>query len=331
MSALPARVRDGALLAPTPLGAVRRTTTLTVTPDGDWNSGRTVWAIGRDLARTSDAAARTRHDVLLIDVDRAGLITASRDGQGAPAQLLGLRAQQGLRKAIAQIRSAQGDGDKSPLGAPGGLCDAMLDDVVGTLIASGYGRLHQGPLGPLPGFASRMSATCVGFSTMHRRGEEFDSDRYFTGKPRSIEFVSGDPLAWHNDPAMAPNTFRRRRMLQVQPGTGDTLAVAGYFRDTFATTDGVERVVHEYGVTATLSTPQFIVEKVEAHPGDLPLPACPLASRSASTLIGVGAADIDAAVRHLAGPGACTHLNDELRSLRLVPALADFRSARSHR
>lgn len=322
---------NGSVLAPTPPGAVRCTTTLTAIPHRDWASGQTVSAVGRHLLHTTDGIAHTRHDNLAVDVDQAGLILPRRNGRTVPEQLRGRPAQRGLRKAVAELRDSLEDNGESLMGPPGGLYDTLLDDVVGTTIASGYGRLQEGPAGPAPEFVGHMRRTCVGFSTMHRRGEEFDTTRYLDSKPLSVEFVSSDPLAWHADRAMTPNSFRRRRMLQVQPGHGSNFAVTGYFRDTFMSYEGVERVVHEYGVTANVSGPPFVVNALKALPGDLPLAYCPLAARSATALEGLGLAEIDGVVRReVAGPASCTHLNDELRSLRLVPALLDFRTARTH-
>lgn len=323
MTAVPG---GGVQLAPTPPGAVRRTTTIEMAPRGTWAAGQTLTAIGRDLARSHSDVVRTDHDELTFDIDPAGLI-APRGGRGVPEELWGRPAQHGLRKNVAQLRSAQRDGGDLLLGPQGGLYDSMLDDVVGTTLASGYGRLHEGMPGQADNFAARMSLTCVGFSTMHERGEEFNVQRFFEKKPLSIEFVPEDVLTWHEDRSMLPNSFRRRRMLQVAPTSDGVVGVTGYFRDTFMTPDGAERVVHEYGLHATVSGPTFILESIEAAPGDLPLDHCPLAARSALKLEGLCLSEVNEAVRRdIAGPAACTHLNDELRNLRLVPALLALRA-----
>lgn len=321
---------DGKQLGPTPPGAVRRTTTIVVAPRGEWAAGQTLTAVGRDLTRGHGDAVRTHHDKLTFDIDPAGLIVPRSGSRGVPEELWGRPAQQGLRKNVAQLRGAQRDGGEELLGPVDGLYDSMLDDVVGTMLASGYGRLHEGPRGQTDGFAARMSRSCIGFSTMHARGEEFDVQRYFETKPPSIEFVPPDVLAWHQDRPMLPRSFRRRRMLQVAPTPDGVVVVTGYFRDTFMTPDGTERVVHEYDLNATVSGPTFILDSIQAEPGDLPLDHCPLAARSALTLKGLSLSEVDGAVRRdLAGPAACTHLNDELRNLRLVPALLALRQSRT--
>lgn len=323
MSAVPG---GGVRLEPTPLGAVRRTTTMVIAPPGAWADGQTLTAIGRDLVRTPGDEIRTSHDELTFDIDAAGLIVPGGRSRGVPEALWGTSAQRGLRKSVAELRSTPRDGSEELLGPAGGLYDAMLDDVVGATLASGYGRLHEGSYGQPDGLASRMRMTCVGFSTMRERGEEFDVQRYFDTKQRSVEFVPDETLAWHEDPPMRARSFRRRRMLQVAPRSDGVVAVTGYFRDTYMTPDGIEKVVHEYGLTATVSGPTFIVDSIEAAPGSLPLDHCPLAATSALRLEGLSLSEVEVAVRRdIAGPSACTHLNDELRNLRLVPALLALR------
>lgn len=319
MTAVPG---GGSQLDPPPPGSVRRTTTIDIAPRGEWAAGQTLSAIGRDLARPHTDVVRTSHDEFTFGIDAAGVIVPHGRGRGVSENLWGRHVQRGLRKNVAELRSSQPDDGELLLGHAGGLYASMLDDVVGTTIASGYGRLHEGPHGQANNFTARMSRTCVGFSTMHERGEEFDVQRYFENKPPSIEFVPDDVLTWHKDGPMLPNSFRRRRMLQVAPSANDAVAVTGYFRDTFMTPDGAERVVHEYGLHATVSGPTLILDSIEAAPGDLPLDHCPLAARSALELRGLSLSEVDETVRRdIAGPAACTHLNDELRNLRLVPAL----------
>ena len=329
MSAVPG---GGILLGPTPDGATRRTTTIMVAPRGDWLSDQRVTAIGRDLCRTAGDGVRMEHDGFSFDIDAAGLIvpdeTPSGSGRRVPEELRGQFAQRGLRKRVAELRADQRSSASVLLGPEGGLFDTLLDDVVGTSLASGYGMLYEGSnatSGSQIGSAMRM--TCVGFNTMNARGEVFDVQRYFEKKPPSIEFVEDDPLVWHDDLPMRPNTFRRRRMLQVAPQPTGQVAVTGYFRDTFMRPDGVEMVVHEYGLNATVSGRPLVLDSVEAVPGNLPLDHCPLAARSALTLEGLPLTEVEQAVRRdVAGPAGCTHLNDELRALRLVQTLIAARA-----
>lgn len=320
MTAVPG---GGVRLGPVPPGATRRTTTLLFAPLGLWSQGQSVTALGRDLSRAANGDVTEHHERFTFDLDTGGLIVPHAAGRSVPEEFRGLSAQRGLRKAMARLRAERTDGGDGLLGPADGLYDALLDDLPGTSVASGYGRLYEGSVGRTDGrISSTMRLTCVGFSTMHQRGEDFDVQRYFETKPPSVEFVPADPLAWHDDPAMPPSSFRRRRMLQVEPGDGGAITVAGYFRDTFMRPDGVEMVVHEYGLRATVSGDPLILDRAEAVPGNLPLDHCPLAATSARKLEGRPLSQVEAAVRReVAGPTGCTHLNDELRSLRLVPAL----------
>lgn len=316
-------VPGGTQLGPVPIGATRRTTTLLVTPRRTWTNGQAVAAIGRDLTREESDEVHTRHERFAFDIDAAGLILPHDSGPTVPEQLRGLSAQRGLRKAVTRLRADRAAGGEGLVGSAGSLTDALLDDIVGTSVASGYGRLYEGSLRQAGGgISSAMRLTCVGFSTMHQHGVQFDVQRYFEKKPPSIEFVPPDPLAWHDDLPMPPDSFRRRRMLQVEPSGDGVVAVTGYFRDTFMRPDGVEMVVHEYGLTATVSGHPLALDSVEAVPGNLPLDHCPMAAVSALGLVGLPLTEVEAAVRReLTGPAGCTHLNDELRSLRLVRAL----------
>ncbi len=319
MTAVPG---GGTELGPVSVGATRRTTTLLIVPHGSWADGQAVTAIGRDLTLPRDGEMRSRDERFAFDVDRAGVLARRAEGRTLPAELSGLPAQRGLRKAMARLRAERPDGGDTIFGPVGGLYETLLDDLVGTSLASGYGRLYEGSVGADGAIASRMMLTCVGFSTMHRRGEEFDVQRYFETKPPSVEFVPADPLAWHDDVTMPPNAFRRRRLLEVAPAEDGVVPVVGYFRDTFMRPDGVEMVVHEYGLTASVSGDPLVLDRVQAVPGNLPLEHCPLAAGSTARLEGLPLADVEAVVRReVAGPSGCTHLNDELRSLRLVRAL----------
>lgn len=321
MNAVPG---GGPTIPPVSVGATRRTTSILITPHGSWANGQGVIATGRDLRR-SDGDVRTTDEQFSFDLDAAGLIVPRAGGHTLPEELRGLSAQRGLRKTVARLRAELGDRGDDAFGPVGGLTDTLLDDVVGTCLASGYARLYEGSAqadgGRLP---SLMRLTCVGFSTMDRRGEQFDVPAYFATKAPSVEFVTADPLVWHDEPPVSPGSFRRRRMLQVAPMEDRRTAVTGYFRDTFVRPDGVEVVVHEYGLVAALSGDPLVLDTVEAVPGNLPLEHCPLAARSALALGGLPVSQIEPTVRRaMAGPTGCTHLNDELRSLRLVPALLE--------
>ncbi|SHN17833.1 DUF2889 domain-containing protein [Cryptosporangium aurantiacum] len=94
------------------------------------------------------------------------------------------------------------------------------------------------------------------------------------------------------------------------------------FRDTYADPDGLETVLHEYELSATLDAATLTVQQIEAVPRVLPAPECPWAAASASRLVGVPVIELRQRVgRELRGTATCTHLNDLLRSLAGIPAL----------
>lgn len=309
----------GELLEVTPPGAVRRTMTTQVTArDGDWVHGIRFQSVGRDLIHGLDGSVRIEADRIAFDVDPADVIVPIVGEPTVPEVLRGVSARRGLRKRVAELRA---EGRLPECGPAGGLCDALLDEIPGVLVVSGYGRMYDEVADAPPQLLRGPAAqVCVGFDRLAASGEPFTSTRFLSRAP-SAEFVPADELAWHHDPVPPVGAVRRRRMLQVRP-VDDRIEVAGYFRDTFRRPDGVEVVIHEYGISAMLGGSPPVVEALEAHPGRLPMEHCPLAAVGTAAVIGAPVGEIDGAVRgSLRGPRSCTHLNDELRSLRLVPVL----------
>jgi hypothetical protein len=118
--------------------------------------------------------------------------------------------------------------------------------------------------------------------------------------------------------------MRRRRLLDVAPGaTAGEVGVFAWFRDTFRHPDGAETVLHEYHLDATVDTGGWRILGATAAPHVLPWPECPQAAGSAERLVGATLQDLREEVRAgFVGTATCTHLNDQLRSLADVPALA---------
>lgn len=308
-----------ALLSAVAPGAVRRTLTLQIDPRGDWRTGSTISAVGRDLAHLPDGEVRVHEERFWLELDSDDLIQSNASGDVLPEGLIGTSAKRGLRKRIIDLRA---HGMATELGEAGSLRDALVDDVPGLIVVGGYGRLYdkvvEGPSDTqMRGPASQV---CVGFNRLAESGEGFSTTRFLDKEPIA-EFVSGDPMAWHDDVEMPVGAIRRRRLLEVAPGAG-VFEVRGYFRDTFCRPDGVEVVIHEYGLSATVAGDPLSVESLTAHPGKLPMEYCPMAAVGAQDVAGAQIDSVDGIVRTtLLGPRSCTHLNDELRSLRLVPTL----------
>ena len=136
--------------------------------------------------------------------------------------------------------------------------------------------------------------------------------------------MASDDLAWHPIPSLAPGAMRRRRRIDVgEAARGGFLAIEAMFRDTHVAPDGRETVVHEYSLVATADPTTGRVETCEATPRVLPWTECPRAATSGRRLEGQRLDTLRTFVRHeLVGTSTCTHLNDLLRSLSDVPALA---------
>jgi hypothetical protein len=144
--------------------------------------------------------------------------------------------------------------------------------------------------------------------------------------PSAPTLDSEDPIGWHHIEELSPGSMRRRRLIDVS--AGDVLTVHSMFRDTHRGRDGVERVLHEYTVTASVDPTSLILIQCQAQPRSLPWIECPAASDSASRLEGVALRDLRPFVQaELRGVPTCTHLNDLLRSLGDVAALAGILTA----
>ena len=95
------------------------------------------------------------------------------------------------------------------------------------------------------------------------------------------------------------------------------------FRDSHVSADGVETIVHEYTVRAEIDPAGLRVARVDAEAHVLPWFECEAAVPSAGRIVGRSVQELRPMVRaELTGPSTCTHLNDTLRSLADVAALA---------
>jgi hypothetical protein len=117
--------------------------------------------------------------------------------------------------------------------------------------------------------------------------------------------------------------MRRARRHDLWRDEDGVLRVDAFFRDSHMASDGVETVVHEYTVEASVDDESGVVLACEATPRVLPWIECPEAANSAGRLVGMSLKGLRPRVRaELIGPSTCTHLNDTLRELEDVLALA---------
>ncbi len=138
----------------------------------------------------------------------------------------------------------------------------------------------------------------------------------------------GDPFSWHAMADLPPLSVRRRRLLDliapVAPvALGDEHQIDLHFRDSHKGADGVETVLHEYTVTGAADPVVGKIVSVAARAQVLPWLECPGAVASAERLAGMELSSLRPVIRNdFVGRSTCTHLNDSLRSLADITALA---------
>jgi hypothetical protein len=138
------------------------------------------------------------------------------------------------------------------------------------------------------------------------------------------DLTSSDRWAWHEIEAPAEVCMRRRRRVDVWPHD-DLLHIDAHFRDSFWDLDRTELALHEYTVGATIDRSTRRILTLEATPRVLPFPECPGAAPHAAQLVGMPVDAFRTSVQEtLHELEACTHLNDMLRCLSEVHALADL-------
>jgi len=246
----------------------------------------------------------------VVAPDRSVTSITSDPPEAAMSQLVGRVAHKGWRAAAREVVDAD-----SPL-------SSLLDDVPIALLLSSYGALRQGSL-DLPSvqpLMQRMRNLCAGWASDATPMRIIDA-----GEPMPLPGVvhipdhdDAEPLATEPRLPLVPGEVRRIRRLDVVPG--DEVRILASFRDTWCDADGVEGVLHEYVLTATLDVDRRVAS-VEAEPRVLPYNECSLAAASPARLIGQRIEDVAAEVKATADTTTCTHLDDLLRSLDVVPAL----------
>ena len=213
----------------------------------------------------------------------------------------------------------------------------LLDDLPGATLVSGYSpqlNLHDQGWGPTARAVADeriqlMAGVCAGWQ---QGGVVMTS--IVDGMPPPIRVgpkapsltAPGDPWAWHEFPGpMSLHGMRRLRRIDVIAGTDtdDPLTVDAFFRDSYMTDAGLETIVHEYTLLVTVDRQGSVVLESEATPRVLPFGQCPEAAASAGRLPGTALDDLRTRIRaDFVGASTCTHLNDMLRALEDVAALA---------
>ena len=311
------------------------------------------------MARRPDSVRRTSHiDMTLLEGGRLGLSGRARDlrtggPEAAPEilaegavrclvgsarqletldttphvnvdSLVGLAVAGGFRAALDRAVPQERDG-RSPL-------YLLLDELPVAALISGYATMYSRgdegaataiPADPSPRLGLRHDI-CAGWRSDGFMMTAFASSG---GPPTPVGPAApdlqppDDPFSWHEIPSLPVGAMRRRRLIDV--AWGDPLVVSAMFRDTHVGPDGIETVLHEYALEMDADPRTMTVSRCASTPHVLPWPECPAAAASAARLEGHAITDLRSLVRgEFRGTSTCTHLNDLLRSLADVAALA---------
>lgn len=283
-------------------------------------AGLRLTGAARDLVTTGPApgavagAATVTAD---LDTSHQLLSLATTPNDERTAGLVGRLVGRGFRAAVDETFPT-GDDAASPL-------YLLLDDLPVAALISGYTFLYSGEVGRHAGGASLIKADiCSGWRS---DGEMVVSLQTKGTLPVPIGPSPTDltPLddrdAWHEIAPLPAGAMRRQRLVDLTRAV--PLEVFAMFRDTHVDREGLETVLHEYTVTATVDPAALTLDDCVATPRVLPWAECPAAADSAQRLNGHHVDELRDLVRaEFRGTTTCTHLNDLFRSLADLGPLA---------
>lgn len=312
-------------------GSIRRTTTLDGShPDGP-GGPQLLTLRARDLVTDLDGAAVDLGSTeIRLRLEGGTVAAAESDPTDARLEaLVGRNPFVGWRKGIDELLSD----DRGS----GSLLYLLLDSLPGWMGLASFGMaMAPRPADAVtvaPPASSRPAADlsarvdlCAGWKeggTILGLLSTDQSAAEFLRPTAPVLAVADDPLAWHAIDVLPPFAARRCRRLDVIDGR--PLRVDGMFRDTAVDADGVEGVLHEYDVNATVDPDTLQFVDSEAMPRSLPFVECPQAAVSARQLVGREVAAMRPFVsREMRGITTCTHLNELYRTFADIGALASL-------
>lgn len=301
-------------------GSVRRTTAIDQRRHGAGQQME-LTATGRDLRTAVDGSTTVVDEITVrAEIDPLGHLTAIDADPPVPAlaELIGAKTSRGFR--------ARADAAVPEHVEAATVLHQLLDDVPTASLISLYGTTRDlGDDWNMPAESVEgMRDLCAGWIDGGTMLDAFDRTAVYPiplGPPAPELADPDDPIGWHGLDPLAPQSIRRRRRLDLSDG--DPLDLEVYFRDSYRGPEGGEDVLHEYSVGATVDPRSLVVRSCQATAHTLPWPECPNALASAGRLVGEPVVGLRPRVHaELTGTSTCTHLNDVLRSLAGVTALA---------
>ena len=316
---------------PAPLrrpGSIRRTSSI----DSDWPDGfGQPWIMSgraRDLLTpfegepvvlaSGEFRIRTSPIREIVEIDVAPHHARAQD-------MVGVRAGGASRQALA---ATLGDLRGTPL-------FQVLDDFAGASLVAGWiwsrwsddwhARMASQKLKSTAGNKGRMVNICTGFT---EGGSSLSEDGSVDHSDQSATEVGplanpDDPAGWHDMPVQEGRPLARRaRRIDIWRAEG-VLKVDAGFQDSGPNPGGTRTAIHEYRVYAEIDEADGTLLALQALPLILPFRECPGASMKAARMVGQNVGEFRQSVLDtLVGTIGCTHLNDVLRALADVPALA---------
>ncbi len=301
-------------------GSVRRTTALDFFWPEDLLGPCVVVGSGRDLLTESDGATVVAAASLRATLTPPAATVTAIEAAGAAldlAALLGASVSTGFRRTLARA---------VPPEQRSGMHYRLLHDLPGATLVSQSVPIQAGHQLFEPRDLLVMADVCRGWSSgAYQMGEVREGRAPQPIGPVPNDLDEGtDPLAWHEAAVLPGDTFRRGRRMDLWL-EGDELCIDLHYRDLYRPADGPAMVIHEYTVRGRAAAATCEIRRMETEAHALPWSECNPVVASSEELVGVRLGECDAVVRsRLRGTAGCTHLNDSLRELDDVPALAIF-------
>lgn len=299
-------------------GSLRRTTALDFFWPEDLLGPCTVLGTGRDLITRSDGAAVLQRARLRATLTPPASVVTAIEVDAAEldvAALLGASVSTGFRRSLQRV---------VPPELRTGMHYRLLHDLPGATLVSQAVPLQAGHTLFQPRDLLVMADVCQGWRSGAYQMNEVAAGRApqpIGPAPSGVDDPE-DPLARHETPPLGADSFRRGRRLDVWRAGGE-LHVDLHYRDAYRPLDGPGMVIHEYSVRATADPGSLEIRQIVTVAHALPWADCNSVVASSDELVGVRLGECDQTVRtRLRGTAGCTHLNDSLRELDEVPALA---------